>query len=202
MAFSLTAITRQLESGRARLAWSAFSKGFSEYPFSTQTLYRGPQQWGPANPLYIKKTGWRSTMVGIPYDHIDGWCAKYPPRTFAELMGRVADGFAEGVRLMEGVASAKELDMFRAEQMHFASCRDQTLFVLARDEGDAMRMRSIARAELERAKAYWPIVRRDSRIGYESSNHYFFIPRDVLEKVLTCISALSGDVKCESGEKK
>ena len=129
-------------------------------------------------------------MVGIPYDHIDGWRAKYPPRTYAELIGKVADGFAEGVRLMEGVASDRELDMFRAEQMHFASCRDQVLFVLARDKGDVALMRSLAKAELERAKAYWPIVRRDSRIGYESSNHYFFIPRDVLEKVLTCIKVL------------
>jgi hypothetical protein len=175
---------------RARQAWSAFSRGFSNYPFSTQTLYQGPQQWGPVNPLYAEKTGWRSTMVGIPYDHIDGWRAKYPPRTYAELIGKVADGFAEGVRLMEGVASDRELDMFRAEQMHFASCRDQVLFVLARDKGDVALMRSLAKAELERAKAYWPIVRRDSRIGYESSNHYFFIPRDVLEKVLTCIKVL------------
>jgi hypothetical protein len=174
------------KADKARLAWTAFSRGFSNYPFATQTLYQGPQQWGPANPLYVKRTGWRSTMVGFPYDHIDGWRSKYPPRIYADLIGKVADGFAEGVRLMEGVASTKELDMFRAEQMHFASCRDQMLFVLARDEGNSARMKSLARAELERAKAYWPIVRRDSRIGYESSNHYFFVPRDVLEKVLTC----------------
>ena len=125
-------------------------------------------------------------MVGIPYDDLDGWRNKYPRETYAELIGRVADGFAEGCRLMEGVAAKRELDMFRAEQMHFASCRDQALFVIARDSGDFAAMRRLAKCELERAKAYWPLVRADSRIGYESSNHYFFVPKDVLEKVLSC----------------
>ena len=82
--------------------------------------------------------------------------------------------------------------MFRAEQMHFASCRDQALFVMARDAGDADGMRRYARAELERAKAYWPIVRADSRIGFESSNQYYYVPRDVLEKVLSCRMVLEG----------
>ena len=175
---------------KVRRAWKAFSDGFANYPFSCQTIYNGPHQWGPANPLYLQKTGYRSTMVGIPYDDLDGWRKKYPRETYAELIGRVADGFAEGCRLMEGVAEKRELDMFRAEQMHFASCRDQALFVMARDCGDGDEMRRLAKAELERAKAYWPIVRADSRIGYESSNHYFFTPRDVLEKVLSCRAVL------------
>ncbi len=171
---------------RVRSAWKAFSDGFANYPFSLGTIYNGPHQWGPANPLYARPTGYSATMVGIPYDDLDGWRSRYPRETYAELMGKVADGFAEGCRLLEGVAGRRELDMFRAEQMHFASCRDQALFVMARERGDGEEMRRLAKAELERAKAYWPIVRADSRIGYESSNHYFFTPRDVLEKVLSC----------------
>ena len=171
---------------RVRAAWKAFSDGFANYPFSCQTIYDGPQQWGPANPLYATKTGYAATMVGIPYDDLDGWRAQYPRATYAELIGKVADGFAEGCRLLAGVADHRELDLFRAEQMHFAACRDQARFVMARDAGDDAEMRRLARTELDRAKAYWPLVRADSRIGYESSNHYFFVPRDVLEKVLSC----------------
>ena len=174
------------KAAQVRKAWTAFSNGFANYPFSCQTIYRGPHHWGPANPLYRTKTGYRATMVGMPYDDLDCWCASCPRTTYVELIGKVADGFAEGCRLMEGVADRKELDMFRAEQMHFAACRDQALFVMARDAGNAVEMRKYAWAELERAKSYWPIVRADSRIGYESSNHYFFVPRDVLEKVLGC----------------
>lgn len=177
---------------RVRRAWTAFSDGFANYPFSYLTIYRGPHQWGPANPLYARKTDYKATMVCYPYDDLDGWRDKYPPETYVDLIGKVADGFAEGCRLMEGVANRRELDMFRAEQMHFAACRDQAKFVLARDRGDNEEMRRLAKAELDRAKAYWPIVRADSRIGYESSNHYFFVPRDVLEKVLSCHLVLGG----------
>ena len=180
---------------RARAAWKAFSDGFVNYPFSCSTIYVGPHQWGPANPLYLEKTGWKATMVGIPYDDLDGWRSNYPRETYAQLIGKVADGFAEGCRLMDGVASGRELDMYRAEQMHFASCRDQARFVMARDKGDAAAMVRFAKAELERAKEYWRLVRADSRIGYESSNHYFFVPRDVLEKVLSCRAAISA---CEA----
>ena len=192
-------------AGRVRRAWKSFSDGFSNYPFSLQTIYNGPHNWGPANPLYLHPTGYGSTMVGIPYDDLDGWRSRYPRETYAGLMGKVADGFAEGCRLLEGVAAKRELDMFRAEQMHFASCRDQALFIMARDRGDSGEMRRLAKAELERAKAYWPIVRADSRIGYESSNHYFFVPQDLLEKVLSCRRILDrpvgmGMAMPESGE--
>ena len=184
---------------RVRQAWKAFSDGFANYPFACQVIYNGPHQWGPANPLYAAPTGYEATMVGIPYDDLKGWRAQYPGETYAMLMDRVADGFDEGCRLLEGVADAKELAMFRAEQMHFASCRDQARFVMAREAGDVGGMRRYAKAELERAKAYWPIVRADSRIGYESSNHYFFVPRDVLEKVLSCRMVLDRSAAAEGG---
>lgn len=47
-------------------------------------------------------------------------------------------------------------------------------------------MREIALREKKRAKEEWGYVRADSRLGYESSNHYFFIPQDFLEKILSC----------------
>jgi len=47
-------------------------------------------------------------------------------------------------------------------------------------------MRKFALKELATAKEYLPLVRGDSRIGYECSNHYFFVPRDVVEKIVGC----------------
>jgi len=41
------------------------------------------------------------------------------------------------------------------------------------------------------AKQLLPFVKADSRIGYESSNHYFYIPQDLLEKVLCCRQVLT-----------
>ena len=42
------------------------------------------------------------------------------------------------------------------------------------------------RRELETAKRHLALVRADSRIGYECSNHYFYLPHDLIEKVLCC----------------
>ena len=53
----------------ARKAWTAFSTAFREFPYSCG-LYTNPMQMGPANPLYLKPTGYRATMVGIPYDDL------------------------------------------------------------------------------------------------------------------------------------
>lgn len=171
---------------RVRQAWTAFSNGFSNYPFSTGVIYLGPQQWGPANPLYAEKTGYPATMVGIPYDAIKGWCSEYPPDVWIDLMQKVADGFEKGCALMEGIASEREQNLFRGEWMDFASCADQARFVMARDRGDEREMKRLAKVELERAKRFLPIVRADSRIGFESSNQYFYVPIDVIEKVVGC----------------
>ena len=192
----LDRLARELYGDRApqvRKAWTAFSDGFRNYPFHIGCIYNGPQQWGPANPLYVKPTGYQATMVGIPYDDVQRWCAIYPADVYAGQMEKVAAGFAEGCRLMEGAVDGKELNMYRAEQMHFASAADQVRFVLARDRGDKAAMRAIARRELDRAKAMLPIVRADSRIGYESSNHYFYTTADLIEKVFSCRAVLDQD---------
>jgi hypothetical protein len=47
-------------------------------------------------------------------------------------------------------------------------------------------MTAIADRECERAKEELKLARADSRVGYESSNHYFFIPQDIREKILSC----------------
>ena len=110
-------------------------------------------------------------------------------------MQKVADGFEKGCVLMEGVAPEKELNMFRGEWLDFASCADQARFVLARDKGDRTEMKSVAIREKERAERFLPIVRADSRIGFESSNQYFFVPIDVVEKIIGCrmiIDSLNG----------
>ncbi|NSW90794.1 MAG: hypothetical protein HPY74_09030 [Firmicutes bacterium] len=45
---------------------------------------------------------------------------------------------------------------------------------------------SVIDEEIELAKMLYGIVKRDSRIGYEASNHYYYTPRDLQEKVINC----------------
>ena len=188
---------------QARKAWTAFSNGFRRYPFDVVVAYKGPQQWGPANPLYRKPTGYQATMVGMPYDGLDfgkwdnKWNGRFPVGPWLERFQEVSQGFAEGCRLFAAVvplvddpakraAAERELAMFRAEAMHFRSLVDQSRFILARNAGDRQGMRDLALRELATAKEYLPLVRGDSRIGYECTNHYFYVPRDVCEKIALC----------------
>ena len=183
-----------------REAWSAFAEGFREFPFSVGVLYCGPQQWGPANPLYMEPTGYAATMVGMPYDDFKRWRSIYPEDIWISQMEKVEAGFVKGCELFEAAladiapakraAAARELAMFKAEMLHFRSCVDQARFVQARNNGDKAEMARLAKREMATAKAILPLVRADSRFGYESSNHYFYTPQDLREKIVSCRVAL------------
>lgn len=186
-------------------AWHLFSEAFKEFPYNGGTLYSGPQHMGPANPLYTEPTGWPASMVGIPYDALDNWRSVYPTETFVAQMQKVADGFAAGCELLQkAVAVSKgkyrkqltdDLGRARTVGIHCASSANQARFTEARnrlltstDRDERRRyidtMRRAAEAEAELTADLLPIVRNDPTIGYESSNHYFYVPQDLLEKQL------------------
>jgi hypothetical protein len=61
----------------------------------------------------------------------------------------------------------------------------------------ADRMLKIAREEMDLAKRQYAIAREDSTIAFEASNHYYYRPLDLVEKVLNCdyvINALNTGV--------
>jgi hypothetical protein len=83
--------------------------------------------------------------------------------------------------------------------LHFASVADQGRFVQARDAlasaanlspGRRNELRAIVRQvltdEADRAKELYRLQREDSRIGFEASNHYYYLPQDLAEKFLNC----------------
>ena len=180
-----------------RKAWTVMSRAFARYPFDRRTLHVAPHHWGPANPLYWTKSGFKATMVGTPYDDLESWRSIFPASVYIARCQQVADGFDEGSRLWRKVVEAcppsarqeaeREYGIVRAVALHMASCADQARFVLARDRGDTAEMEAAARRELARAKELLPIVERDSRIGYECSCHYFYTPQDLREKILNIV---------------
>lgn len=194
----------------ARKAWTAFSEAFGEFPFHISVLYRAPQQFGPSNLLYAGPTGYKATMIGFPYDDVDGWRGPYPADVFAGQFQKLAAGWQAGLaELAEAVAKAPpeslpaaraELCLARAAGLHFQSVANQARFVIARDALRAgaadlpaakrrelrEQMRKIARDEIQVALGLFALASRDSRIGYEASNHYYYLPIDLAEKVLNC----------------
>jgi hypothetical protein len=190
-------------------AWSRLSTAFTEYPFHVGLVYQGPVQWGPANLLYPEPTKYRATMVGFPYDDLESWRAIYPRDVFAGQFEKLAAGWDEGLALYMQAAILggtpaqmanlrSDWNVAEAAYLHFRSVANQTRFIMARDallagslqgaERDAQvkAIKEIARDEIQNARRLFVLTRADSRIGFEASNHYYYLPLDLVEKVVNC----------------
>ena len=191
-----------------RRAWTSFSDGFRQFPYDGSVMYNAPQQMGPANLLYAEPTGYGSTMVGIPYDDLKGWSSLYTPEILAEQFEKVATTWEAGLGHFEKAVDAAsgdqrvtaeaDLGLARAVYLHFASVGNQIRFILARDAlrqpdlspNDQQELREqiqrLLDHEITLARKLFTIARNDSRIGFEASNHYFYVPVDLVEKVINC----------------
>jgi hypothetical protein len=52
-------------------------------------------------------------------------------------------------------------------------------------------MERLLRAEIESARRLHAIQSRDSRIGFEATNQYYYVPVDLAEKVINCHDLLT-----------
>ncbi len=192
-------------------AWHDFSAAFREFPYDGGVVYSAPQQLGPANLLWAMPTGYHATMVGFPYDDLDAWRSIYPAEIFISQMRKVADGFfaaldrlkATAARLTPAV-STEQRRTFEAERgvaeataIHFRSVANQARFVLARRRASEIKQREsveplrqelkeLLEDEIRLARRLHQLQLSDSRLGFEASNQYFYVPLDLLEKILNC----------------
>ena len=194
----------------ARKAWTLMSDAFREYPFHISVVYTSPVQCGPANPLFSAPTGYSATMWGIPYDDLNGWRGPYPPEVFAAQFEKVAQGWQPGITELEAALqktpeplraeAGGDLRLARAAAIHFQSVANQARFVMARDalagSGEALapeqrdrhltELRRALESEIDLARQLFTLTREDSRIGFEPSCQYFYLPLDLVEKVINC----------------
>src|SRR5690606_21251910 len=127
-----------------RKAWSRFSEAFKEFPYSGSVVYRAPQQYGPSNLLYANPTGYKSTMVGFPYDDLNGWRGSYPPEILLNQFSTLADRWEKGLQEMEkipdvmnaskGGIGLKDYGLAKAIYLHFASVANQIESIMNRDK--------------------------------------------------------------------
>ena len=191
----------------ARKAWTAFSRAFQQFPYHIGVVYKGPQQYGPANLLFAKPTGYSATMVGFPYDDLDGWRSIYPKEIFVSQFNKMAEDWVEGLDFLKKAVRSSEdekkqiartdLGIAKAAYLHFASVANQGRFIMARDNllsnhpsgasKDRLeeQINMILNSEISLAKELYKIARHDSRIGYEATNQYYYVPRDLIEKVIS-----------------
>ncbi len=188
-------------------AWSCFSRAFREFPFNLMVLYTAPQNFGPSNLLYLNSTGYKATMIGFPYDDMDSWRGIYPEEVLEEQFKNLSIEWKNGleiVKQMQEEVHQKKTDNFadlqnvsEAAYCHFRSTYLQIAYTRLRNRLSGMeapenrgsiinRILDILAEEIEIAKMLHGIVEKDSRIGFEASNHYYYTLQDLKEKVLNC----------------
>ncbi|MDO6438182.1 hypothetical protein Q4534_12220 [Cyclobacterium sp. 1_MG-2023] len=189
-----------------RNAWTTFSTAFKEYPYDIRVVYSAPQQYGPSNLLFLKPTGYRATMVGFPYDDLKGWAGPYPPETLISQFEKMAHQWKRGLKFLEGAILVtkeeatkrlleEDLNLAKAAYLHFQSVGQQGRFIMARDiwlesqKTDTVlrdQVKEILEQEKQTAIDLLEVSSKDSRIGFEASNQYYYVPQDLLEKVINC----------------
>jgi hypothetical protein len=189
-------------------AWDIFSEAFAEFPYGL-SVYTAPMSYGVSNPFYPEPTGKKATMLGYPFDDLERWRGVYPAGILAGQFVKLADEWGNGLPYIENAPAMAEqpaqklnaLEDYRfatTAWIHFQSVANQVRFIMARDslqsanlvqkdiEANIKTIEDIARNESQLAKQLYRISKEDSRIGFEASNHYYYLPLDFVEKVINC----------------
>lgn len=185
-------------------AWRQFSEAFREFPYGV-AVYVIPTQHGPANLLRLRPSGVPPSMILFPQDDVKRWSGAYPPEVAWRQFEKVADGFERGLTAYRAaLAKAPQsrgrfaaLDLAVAETCctHFRSTANQFEFNLLRDKPGAVdRLRALAAAEIELARRQFAAARRHSEIAFEATNHYYYTPLDLVEKILNCRHILDREI--------
>jgi hypothetical protein len=169
-------------------AWKGFSDAFERYPYSV-SIYTIPTQHGPANLLRLTPSGIRNTMILFPQDDYKSWSGRYPPATVQREFAAMAEDWNKALDVFRRAVPEHSEDFAIAETcyIHFRSVANQIEFYLLRDNnGSRTRMREIAVEEEALARRMYKLARGHSVLAYEASNHYYYRPLDLAEKILNC----------------
>ncbi len=164
-----------------------FCKAFREYPFDITVIYNGPHTFGPMAPFFEEPSGCASTMVGFPYDDLDGYRSQFPREVFESQFGKMTAEWKKGLDILESYtdtspAYVELCRMAKATYCHIASTYNHIRHVRHRDLGDTAGVKAAILDEQKVVEMLMPLRAEDSRIGFEASNQYYFSMQDLVEK--------------------
>ena len=178
-------------------AQKRFCDAFREFPFHIGVLYVAPQNYGPKSLFYTESTGFHATMIGFPYDDLEGWRSIYPQDIFENQFYKLCKGWKAGVDILLEHPSENSLyreltDIARVSYCHFGSVYNQIRFVRIRDALKISpmdntlleQMKQVLQSEKELVLELMALRAQDSRFGFEASNHYYYTQQDLKEKLL------------------
>jgi hypothetical protein len=176
-------------SQAVREAVQCFCDGFREYPFSIDSLYYSPKTLGCANLWFLEAEEKTSLMVCYAFDDYETWTKPYPIEVYLSQYEKLLKKWEAGYKLLdENIQDTNfELKLFaKAAYAHFKSDYLQTKFsyLKGQKETHTKEIRQLLEEETANTKHLLEIVYQNAYIGFESSNHYFYTDRNLLEKLL------------------
>ena len=175
---------------KTRKAVEFFCKGFKEYPFSILSLYASPKTLGPANLWSLTPELNSSTMVCYSFDDYEHWIYPYPYEVYVSQYEKLLTLWEKGLAVLsetEDAPLSNELKICaEAAYIHFKADYLQTKFSCYKREPKkyAEELRAILKEEKAIAERLLKILPKSSAVGFETSNHYFYNERNLIEKVL------------------
>jgi hypothetical protein len=159
-------------------------------------------------------SGYRATMIGFPYDDVESWRAVYPADVLAGQFEKMASEWQKGTSSFERAIPKitvthqytniqEDLRIAKAVNLHFKSVSNQIRFILVRNKilssspdkeqqkNHLQTIRAVVMDEILNAKHLFVLTQDDPRIGFEASNQYYYLPLDLVEKVINCEYILS-----------
>jgi hypothetical protein len=145
-------------------------------------------------------------MMLFPYDDFKAWVGRYPVDVVEKQFEKMSDLWEPGLKTFrdalarvpahQQAQARRDLGVAETCYVHFRSTANQFRFYRLRDQlgsaaasnrpAIASEMERIAEEEIVLARRQYAIARADSTIAYEASNHYYYRPLDLAEKVLNC----------------
>ena len=167
-----------------------FCEGFSEYPFSIDSLYYSPKTLGAANLWGLESQENLSTMVCFAFDDYENWIKPYPIDIYLSQYEKLLVLWEQGLGELESLKETpliKELKIYaKATYSHFQSDYFQTKFsVFKRDIlNNRKEITSVILQERVNTENLLALYYKNSKVGFEASNHYYYTERNLLEKII------------------
>jgi len=181
-------------SDNMKKATKIFSEAFSEFPSDINVAYVGPQNAGPATLFYEKPTGYTATMTCYAYDDLTNWrgarrgaTVVYPEDVFINQLYKLCTKWKEGLELIKDDDNEEIKVMAEAGYSLFRSSLNLSKFVSLRDNGGSDKeLYDVVLDERENAVNMLALMNRNSSIGFEAANHYYFSRFGIAEKIVNC----------------
>lgn len=171
-------------------AINVFSKAFTNFPFSVDSIYFAGHNLGCGNVWSLEKQNRESTMVCFSFDDYDKYTKPYGIDVYIKLLSNLTSQWEKGLELLNKETGNKAyqelLDCALTAYAHFKSSLNLCLF--SKYKVDVIKNREILlnciESERELTKLTYELICRDAKIGFEMTNHYYYNYNSLMYKLI------------------